>query len=240
MRSKAQRQAKTAQKGSKKATGAPAFPPSSRRDRKRAQIVAAAKEIFFKEGYAGASMDQITARAGISKATLYAHFSSKEALLLEVVDDVLEPIRTAMGDLPRDDDLDRWLVQVGCMASRLLMSPDIIALQRLAIAEATRFPEIARAFDKSDAEAAFNVVMPVIEAAITEGKLKTGKPEIALSHFFEMCFGKRLRDVLLGLAKVPNNDEIEGSVRRAVDAFMDGWRAPQRSPRRRPSRSLQA
>lgn len=181
-------------------------------------------------------MDQITARAGGSKATPYALFGSKEALLLAVVDDVLQPIRTAMDDLPRDGDLDSWLLQVGCMASRQIMSPNIIALQRLAIAEATRFPEIARALDQAGAEAAFRRVAPVLRAAIAEGELKPGEPEVALSHFFEICFGKRLRDVLLGLAKPPSKDEIEKNVSLAVDAFLWGWRAPTRtrsSPTRR-------
>lgn len=215
-------------------------PRPNRRDRKRATLVAAAKEVFFAEGYAGASMDQITAKAGVSKATIYAHFGSKEALLLAVVDEVLEPIRIAMADLPRLQELDRWLMQVGCMASRQIMSPDLIALQRLAIAEASRFPEIARALDEAGAEAAFRRVAPMLEAAMASGELKRGDPEIALSHFFEMSFGKRLRDVLLGLAKVPNKDETERSVSLAVDIFMDGWRAPAReksTPARQAPRS---
>ncbi|NJM83727.1 MAG: hypothetical protein HC844_15830, partial [Tabrizicola sp.] len=94
-------------------------------------------------------------------------------------------------------------------------------LQRLAIAEATRFPEIARAVDRSDAKAAFLSVVPVLEAAMAESELRSGDAEIAHSQFFEMCFGKRLRDVMMGLANVPSKDEIERDVRLAVDVFFE-------------------
>jgi AcrR family transcriptional regulator len=241
MSAKAGHQDKTERFGSRNAHEA-AGP--NRRDRKRAAIVAAAKDVFFREGYAGASMDEIAARSGASKATLYAHFGSKEALLLAVVDAVLEPIRTAMSEAPREQDqaLDGWLVQLGCMAAHQMMSPEIIALQRLAIAEAARFPEIARALHQTGTEAAFNQsALPTLRAAMAEGELRSDDPEVALSHFFEMCFGKRLRDVLMGLQRVPNKGEIERDVRFAVAAFMGGWRPPMEadagSTKRRPSRT---
>src|SRR5882757_4236481 len=64
---------------------------TSRKDRKRAEIVAIAQQLFFREGYAGTSMSQLAAAVGGSKTTLYNHFQSKEELLLAVVQDVVEP-----------------------------------------------------------------------------------------------------------------------------------------------------
>jgi AcrR family transcriptional regulator len=55
-------------------------------DARRALIVAAAREVFAEQGYAGASMEEIARRAGITKATLYDHFSSKQALHLWLLD----------------------------------------------------------------------------------------------------------------------------------------------------------
>ena len=64
--------------------------PSPRRrigfDARRALIVEAAREVFAARGYAGASMEEIARRAGITKATLYDHFSSKQALHLWLLD----------------------------------------------------------------------------------------------------------------------------------------------------------
>lgn len=171
-------------------------------------------------------MDQITTRCGVSKATIYAHFQSKDDLLLAVVEDVLNEFRSAVTDLPREDDFQEWLAQLGRAASRQLTSASGIALQRLAIAEATRFPEIARAFQQSGARAAFAaMVLPTFEAAIEKGLLRESDPKAALTHFFEMCFGKTLRDVLMGLSPVPDACEIEANVRRSVEAFLRGYAA---------------
>lgn len=200
--------------------------PQSSRDRKRADILAAAKEVFFNMGYAGASMDQITARSGVSKATVYAHFRSKDDLLLGVVEDVIETIRSGTAELPSSDDFREWLMQLGRIASSQLTSPAAIALQRLAISEAARFPEIARAFHQSGVSAAFApVTLPGFEAAMAKGILKQGSPSLALAHFFEMCFGKMLRDVLMGLSPPPNAREIEANVRSSVEAFLHGYAA---------------
>ena len=55
-------------------------------DARRALIVEAAREVFAEQGYMGASMEEIARRAGITKATLYDHFSSKQALHLWLLD----------------------------------------------------------------------------------------------------------------------------------------------------------
>lgn len=215
---------KTKQSSSQKREPSP--PRPSQRDRKRADIVAAAKEVFFKEGYARASMDEITARSGVSKATVYAHYRSKDELLLAVVEDVLQSMRAAMTELPRADDFRAWLVQLGRIASRQITSEAAVALMRIAITEATRFPEIARAFQQSGSDAALaDAAIPVFEAAMNQGVLRKGDPALALSHFFEMCFAKKLRDVLMGLAPIPTEREIELTVRLGVEAFLEGYAA---------------
>lgn len=196
------------------------------RDSKRAAIVAAAKEVFFEEGYAGASMDQITTRSGVSKATVYAHFRSKDDLLLGVVEEVIRSIRTRTAELPSGGDFREWLMQLGRIASSQLTSRDAIALQRLAISEAERFPEIARAFHQTGINTAFApAVLPTFESAIAKGVLRNTDPGVALAHFFEMCFGKVLRDVLMGLSPPPSAREIEVNVRSSTDAFLHGHAA---------------
>ncbi len=229
MQPKSSRQLKTTRYSStKKQVEPPA--PSSQRDRKRAAIVAAAKESFFAQGYAGASMDQITVRSGVSKATVYAHFGSKDELLLAVVNDVVQGMRAAMEiELPPPDevrDFRDWLLQVGRMVTRQLTSPGAIALQRIAISEANRFPEIAQAFLQADADTALAAaVKPTFRAAIADGVLRKSDAQIALSHFFELCIGKLLRDVLMGLSPPPSDREIDTHVLRSVEAFLHGYAA---------------
>ncbi len=226
MRPKIERQEKT-----KRSSAENLEPPSSarpsQRDRKRAEIVAAAKEMFFAQGYAGASMDQITARSGVSKATVYAHFGSKDELLLAVIDDIIQGMRGAIAtDLPSEGDFREWLLHMGRLACRQLTSPDAIALQRIAIAEANRFPEIAQAFRQAGVDRALAaVVKPTFETAIARGVLRECDAGVALSHFYEMCVAKRLRDMLMGLSPPPSAREIEAMVTVSVEAFLRGYAA---------------
>ena len=56
------------------------------RDERRAQLLAAALEVFTAAGYHAAAMDEISDRAGVSKPVLYQHFPSKLDLYLAVLD----------------------------------------------------------------------------------------------------------------------------------------------------------
>ncbi|MBX3497058.1 MAG: TetR/AcrR family transcriptional regulator [Parvibaculum sp.] len=53
--------------------------------RTRAALLAAAQKVFSEGGYSGASLDRIAAEAGFTKGAVYAHFSSKEELFLELL-----------------------------------------------------------------------------------------------------------------------------------------------------------
>ncbi len=57
----------------------------SKSDQKRQKILDAGRELFMTQGYADTSMDQVTAKSGVSKATVYNHFPSKEILFEEAV-----------------------------------------------------------------------------------------------------------------------------------------------------------
>ncbi|MGO7565693.1 TetR/AcrR family transcriptional regulator, partial [Rhizobium johnstonii] len=65
-------------------------------DRKQAAIVGAAAEVFLSTGYAVASMDEISSRSGVSKQTVYKHFSSKEALFVALLTQMMGEADTAV------------------------------------------------------------------------------------------------------------------------------------------------
>nr|WP_144222690.1 TetR/AcrR family transcriptional regulator [Mesorhizobium amorphae] len=115
--------------------------------RKRAEIVAIARQLFFQAGYAGTSMSQIAAAVGGSKTTLYNHFQSKEQLLLAVVDSVVEAGGSVYDTSVEPSEFRAWLAWFGVATVKRITSPDYISLQRLAAAEALRFPDIGKAFD---------------------------------------------------------------------------------------------
>jgi len=199
--------------------------PPSRRDQKRAAIIAAAKELFFKEGYAGASMAEITARVGGSKATLYSHFASKDELLLAVVQDMIVPSEVLMEGGPPGEDFPAWLEWLGRRTVRRLTSREFIAIQRLATAEALRFPEVGRIYYEAGASPFYDFVAQFFAEAMDKGVLRRADPRMAAEQFIEMCAGWLMRRVLWNIPPAPTEADIEANVRLAVTAFMEGYRA---------------
>ena len=104
---------------------------------KRQAILKAAAEVFREVGFERASVSEIRARIGGSKATLYNYFPSKEKLFFEVMYQAKElELGAITAALNADtDDLKGELSRFGQKLVSALYSPDAIAIRRLAIAE---------------------------------------------------------------------------------------------------------
>ncbi|MFD4606219.1 TetR/AcrR family transcriptional regulator [Streptomyces sp. NPDC058464] len=109
-------------------------------------IRAHALAVFLEQGYEATKMDAIASAAGTTKATLYARFSSKEALFQEVVQwAIVQPDWPIRESEPPDlDDLEVALRAVAQAAVRRALHPSMVKLARIAIAKADRFPDLAR------------------------------------------------------------------------------------------------
>src|ERR1700736_5234359 len=113
------------------------------------RILGAAYQAFMEEGYAGTSTLEIARRAKISKRDLYANFSSKHAVLVACIKSRAERMRLPP-DLPTPRSRQMLASMLTSFATKLVgevSHPSVIATFRLAIAEATRSPEIAQALD---------------------------------------------------------------------------------------------
>src|SRR6185436_16491383 len=168
--------------------------PPTRKNRKRAEIIAIAKNLFFREGYAGASMAQVAATVGGSKATLYSHFKSKEELLLAVIESVIQTSMEEVRSAPDPTDFRAFLQWMGHSALHQLMAPESISMRRLAAAEAFRLPEVGRVIHDS-IMAGHKEVSVLFAAAMSLGKLRRADPMTAVEHFMEMLLGWMVRRV---------------------------------------------
>jgi TetR/AcrR family transcriptional repressor of mexJK operon len=194
----------------------------SRKDRKRAEIVAIAQNLFFTDGYAVTSMSQLAAALGGSKTTLYNHFRSKRDLLLAVVQDVVKPKPDDYDHRAEPNEFRAWLHWFGVSTLKRITSPNYISLQRLAAAEATRFPEIGQAFFEAVAPG-YQMASELFANAMRDGVLRRASQNVAVEHFLELCSGWMLRRAIWNIQPIPTDQEIEANVRDAVAAFMDGY-----------------
>ncbi len=172
----------------------------SRGARKRAAILEAARQAFFANGFVGTSMDQVAAKAAVSKQTVYKHFSDKEALFREVVTDV---VHARDGGIPADF----LTTGEGSVGERLrpfarsflkgVMQPNVLKLRRLVIGEAGRFPELGQSFyDLGPKRAAEQLTVALRDAADRQG-LSLGDPELAAEHLLWLILSIPLNQAML-------------------------------------------
>ena len=114
---------------------------------KREAILDAAKALFIAQGFAGTSMDAVATEAGVSKLTVYSHFSDKATLFAAAVEAKCEGMMPfPIFSLEAGDDLTVVLERIGHAFVTLINSEEAIALERLMASLAGQDTEMARLF----------------------------------------------------------------------------------------------
>ena len=197
--------------------------PKSRRDLKRDTILAAAKEMFFAQGYSGVSMDDIVARVSGSKATLYSHFPSKDQLLLALVEEAtVGAISEAVHPDP-GQDFSAFLRNYGRIGMRWRTSANVVGLERLAASEALRFPEFGRTCYEQGVLPNRQLAADIFANAMDRGVLRRTDPLLATDQFMGMCAGWMWRRQIWGVTGAPGTAQINANVDAAVETFVHGY-----------------
>lgn len=196
--------------------------------RKRQAMIDAAADMFLAHGYLGVSMDELAARAGIAKQTLYRHFESKEALFVAMVSTLTD----AASDTVHEDVIgpepgrstEEFLVDYALRQLRVVLTPTLMGLRRLAIGEASRFPELARVLYERGPGRALAALTEVFRLLHERGSLRVPDPEIAASHFNWLVMGDAVnRAMLLGDEALPSDDELNDLAERGVAVFLAAY-----------------
>lgn len=199
-------------------------PPDLAPDSKPARILDAAGSLFLRDGYGGVSMDAVAREAGVSKATLYAHFDGKQALFATLVEMECAGLMGALGD----EELRRRppaaaLTEIGRRFFGMMMSPRAIAGYRIVIGEAPRFPELARVFYEKGPAIGIARLAAYLAAADAAGWLKVPDPTMAAEQFLGMLKSHLHLRLLLGTQTLPEEAERERLIGAAVALFTRGY-----------------
>jgi AcrR family transcriptional regulator len=187
----------------------------------RARILDAAFTAFMKSGYAATSTLEIATRARVSKRELYALVGNKQEMLIACISARAMRLQ-APADLPVPHDretLMRILASFGIQLLREITDPTVIAVFRLAIAEAIHAPEVARALDSIGREASRNALRQIMTRAQACGLLQ-GRPADLAEQFGGLLWGNLMVSLLLGVAERPGAHEIAARARDATAAFL--------------------
>jgi AcrR family transcriptional regulator len=187
----------------------------------RARILQAAFAAFRKSGYATASTLEIATRARVSKRELYGLVGNKQEMLIACISERAKRLDVP-ADLPvlRDrETLEQVLASFGTKFIREVSDSTVIAVFRLAIAEAVQAPEVARALNSIGRETSRAALRKIMAEAQASGLL-TGRPAELAEQFGGLLWRDLMVSLLLGVAERPNPREIAVRARDAAAAFL--------------------
>jgi len=186
------------------------------------RILRAAFQAFTKDGYTDTSTLEIARRAKISKRDLYASFGSKHAVLVACIKSRADRMRLPP-DLPAPQDrqmLASTLTRFATKLVREVTDPAVIATFRLAIAEATRSPEIAQALDAAGRDTTRAALAELLAKAQSAGLIGPEEPNEMAWQYLGLLWEGLMVGLLLGVAATPNPAEAEQRASKATAAFL--------------------
>ena len=149
------------------------------KDKRRQALLAAALDAFFERGFTATRMDDIAARAGVSKGALYLYFPSKEALFTALVDVYalpnVERIEAAASAAPNATAAIGAFVS---LAPRLVRDTAVPKIMKILIADAPAFPEIVNAYRRNVVERGLGVFANILERAKNSGEFDIDDPQL--------------------------------------------------------------
>jgi AcrR family transcriptional regulator len=190
---------------------------------KRQGIIDAAAAVFMEQGFSAASMSEIASRAGGSKATLYSYFPSKEELFCEVMRDLCaERVQPAFTTLETGEEVAETLELFGIGFLREILSPDLLAIRRMMLAEAGR-SNIGQLFYNEGPKIGRTKIANFLEQQMQLGQLKKADPWRATLHLLALLTSELADECLWGVREKPSEQEITEHVRSALAVFFAAY-----------------
>jgi len=159
----------------------------SRSERKKTQILTAAGGVFLREGYSAAGMEVVARMAGVSTATLYAHFPSKAKLFEVVVQDAVRHMAGIVRQGARaKGDARARLTSLSLAYATFMSQPATRAMFRMVASERRRFEAVADHVRRTAHQALGGAAIEIIEDLVETGELKTDRPAWAAGQLLGM------------------------------------------------------
>jgi TetR/AcrR family transcriptional repressor of mexJK operon len=199
----------------------------SRSDRKRKALLLAATELFLEKGYDSTSMDDVAAKAAVSKPTVYKYFSDKERLFAEIVrattseiDNLMRLVTETMAGQTR---VESSLLVLARRFITALMQPRILRLRRLVMANADRFPDVGRSWYEEGFARVLATLATTFQSLADRKLLHVDDPLLAANHFVGLLLWIPINRAMYTGDYRSDPDELEATAVAAVRAFLTGY-----------------
>jgi AcrR family transcriptional regulator len=216
-------------------------PLRTARDRRRDAIIDVAREVFFEEGYAAASMSSIAARLGGSKGTLYNYFRSKDELFeaqvregceraaketFDLLTEERERVANEPFDLQTEErTLEEQLALLGERFLTMLYTDWVVRTYRMVVAETIRSPHIARIFYEAGPAIGVRRLETYLREAVERGLVKIEDCHVAAGEYLNLCRGHHHFLFVLDLVEAASPEQIRTQARHAASMFVKAYAA---------------
>ena len=195
--------------------------PEIKKGRKFDQVLEGAREVFMRDGFEGANVDDIARSAGVSKATLYSYFSDKRLLFSEVArEECNRQAQEALEGMPQGAPVEVILREAANKIVRFFLSDFGQQMYRICVAESDRFPELGRRFYDSGPAMMREKMTGLLAPYIDSGDLQIDDMDLAASQFGELCKSDLFVRRLCGVAGEITDADINRVVSGAVEMFL--------------------
>jgi len=203
-----------------------------RTEAKRDAIVGVAAAVFGEMGFERASMDEIAARTGASKATVYGYFGSKQELFLAVIRDAAERrLGPAFLEFETGNtDTTAPLCRFGIGLVGFLCSPGL-QYTRMVIGEAGQ-SNIGCVFFDSGPKKGDEALAAFLAREMDAGRLRRAEPLVAARHCIALMLAELHWPMLYGAFKRVTREQVRRAVEGAVEVFLAAYALPQPAPAR--------
>jgi TetR/AcrR family transcriptional repressor of mexJK operon len=197
-------------------------PTRQEAERRHSSLLATAFRLFVEKGWDGVSIDEISRQSGVAKGFIYARYADKAALFVGAIERLMADAVGTLHLAERlPDDVEEGLVGFGRKLLDVVLQPEAVAFHRQFIAEAPRFPDLAKRF--LERNRARDMMIEVLQTYADRGVITLVDPRMTAEHFAIMVVGiPRMMALLIG--REPPAEE-ERRLRAAVRLFLEGVRA---------------
>jgi TetR/AcrR family transcriptional repressor of mexJK operon len=194
--------------------------------RSRAALLDAARTLFLDKGYAGTTMEEVAALAGLAKRTVYNHFADKETLFTRIVQDVIayaeryaDGVRAELSVEITATTLRATLDDLGRRLALAILRPEVVALRRLLIGEAREFPALAAEYYDRAPGQVLAALASGFEHLGRAGLLRVPDPRQAAAQFAYLVVGEPLDRAVLAGTRQPE-EHLIACAREGVETFL--------------------
>ena len=191
------------------------------------EVLDAALRLFVRNGFAATKVEDIATDAGLSKGAVYRYFSSKEEIFESLVKRALAPIaeRSSLIASTSGQDPALLLKAILTMIITKMAEPKTVALPRLVLMEASKFPALAEAYRRQVIDKGLGALETIIQRGIDDGSFRPVSPKQAVRNIMGPILANIILSQVFGLDDRPGispEDQLESH----FDILMNGLAAP--------------